>query len=129
MTIMILLVWIIFGVIGHFIGKQKGRPVEGAVLGVLLGPIGLLVVHFGPDYRTESDKTKAVERMAKIRVAKDGQDLGPMDLPSVKLHLRSGQLTSLDYYYNEDAADWVPLGSCPLLLPYWQTLSQQTSTP
>lgn len=120
---MILLVWVMFGVIGHFIGKQKGRPVEGAVLGVLLGPIGWMVVHFGPDYRTEKDKVKAVEKTAAIRVAKDGEDLGLMDLPSIKLRLRSGQLTSLDYYYNEEDADWRPLGSCPLLLSYWANLT------
>ena len=120
-----LLLWVVFGVIGYFIGNQKGRPGEGAVLGVLLGPIGWLVVHFGPDFRTSKDKTKAVERAAKIRVAKDGQDLGPIDLPAIKLHLRSGHLTWHDYYYDEDAADWLALASCPLLSSYGQALSEQ----
>ena len=121
-----LLLWVVFGVIGYFIGNQKGRPGEGAVLGVLLGPIGWLVVHFGPDFRTSKDKTKAVERAAKIRVAKDGQDLGPIDLPAIKLHLRSGHLTWHDYYYDEDAADWLALASCPLLSSYGQALSEQS---
>lgn len=126
---MVFLIWIAFGVIGHFIGKTKGRPVEGAVLGMLLGPIGWAVVYFGPDYRTDKDKTKHLERIANIRVAKDGRDLGLMDLPAIKLHLRSGELTSLDYYYDENASDWLPLGSCPLLLPYWQNLNQQQAAP
>jgi hypothetical protein len=120
-----LLLWAVFGVIGYFIGSQKGRPMEGVVLGLLLGPIGWLVVRFGPDFRTAQDKTKAVERSARIRVAKDGQDLGPIDLPAIKLHLRSGHLTWQDYYYDEDAADWVALASCPLLSSYGQALSEQ----
>jgi len=120
-----LLLWAVFGVIGYFIGNQKGRPVEGAVLGVLLGPIGWLVVRFGPDFRTSQDKAKAVDRSARIRVAKDGQDLGPIDLPAIKLHLRSGHLTWQDYYYDEDAADWLALASCPLLSTYGQAPSEQ----
>lgn len=123
----LIIAWAVFGIVGHFIGERKGRAAQGVVLGVLLGPIGWLLVHFGPDYRTDADKVKAVEIKAKIRVAKDGNDLGVMDVPSVKLHLMSGSLTASDYYYSEDRADWVPLGSCPLLLSYWQKISQEQS--
>jgi hypothetical protein len=34
--------------VGGLIGKSKGRGGEGAVLGALLGPIGWLLVAFGP---------------------------------------------------------------------------------
>ena len=120
-----LLLWAVFGVVGYFIGSPKGRSTEGVVLGLLLGPIGWLVVRFGPDFRTAEDKTKAMEKSTRIRVAKDGQDLGPIDLPAIKLHLRSGNLTWQDYYYDEDAADWVALASCPQLSSYGEALSQQ----
>ena len=120
-----LLLWAVFGVIGYFIGGQKGRATEGAVLGLLLGPIGWLVVRFGPDFRTDKDKIKSVEKSVRIRVAKDGQDLGLIDLPAIKLHLRSGHLTWHDYYYNEDDADWVALATCPQLSSYGEALSER----
>jgi hypothetical protein len=125
----LLIAFAVFGIVGHFIGERKGRAAQGVVLGVLLGPIGWLLVHFGPDYRTEADKVKATETKTKIRVAKDGNDLGVIDIPSLKLHLMSGNLTALDYYYSEDDANWLPLGSCPMLLPYWQKINQEQPTP
>ena len=34
----------IFAALGYLIGKSKGRQVAGVVWGILLGPIGLIVV-------------------------------------------------------------------------------------
>ena len=125
----LLIAFAVFGIVGHFIGEKKGRAAQGVVLGILLGPIGWLLVHFGPDYRTESEKVKATEINTKIRVAKGGNDLGVIDVPSLKLHLMSGNLTASDYYYSEDDADWLPLGSCPLLLSYWHKTTQEQTAP
>jgi hypothetical protein len=40
----VLLIWVACGVAGWKIGDMKGRPALGAVLGVLLGLIGLLII-------------------------------------------------------------------------------------
>lgn len=133
----ILLLWLVFGVVGYVLGEAKGRPGQGAVLGALLGPIGWLCVLFGPDYRKkgEASLARAVVARAdenlrafaapKLRIAKDGADLGEMDLPSVKLQIKTGGLTSLDYYYNDSIGDWRPLGACPELKDYWQNAPHQ----
>jgi hypothetical protein len=42
---------IVGGLVGAVIGERKGRTGEGVVLGLLLGPIGWLVVGFGPNYK------------------------------------------------------------------------------
>lgn len=132
---MILAIWAVFGVIGYVVGEAKGRPGQGAVLGILLGPIGWLVVFFGRDYRKkgESSIVRAVAARAdeslrafaepKLRIAKDGADIGEMDIPSVKLHIKTGHLTSSDFYYDQSLADWHPLDVCPALSDFWQSLS------
>ena len=45
-----ILFWLLFGWIGLLIGQRKGRPTGGFLLGVLLGPLGWLVVALGPSY-------------------------------------------------------------------------------
>jgi hypothetical protein len=42
---------IIGALVGALIGKYKGRSGEGALLGLILGPIGWLAVALGPDER------------------------------------------------------------------------------
>jgi len=39
------------GIVGYFIGKTKGRPGLGALIGFVIGPIGLLIVCFLKDIR------------------------------------------------------------------------------
>jgi hypothetical protein len=38
----------VYGVCGWLLGRFKERPLAGAVLGVLLGPIGWLILLLGP---------------------------------------------------------------------------------
>ena len=45
----LLLATIVFGAIGALIGQRKGRPLAGLWWGLLLGPIGWLLVYLGPD--------------------------------------------------------------------------------
>ncbi|MBA2435711.1 MAG: zinc ribbon domain-containing protein [Pyrinomonadaceae bacterium] len=55
----IILFWaIVGGFVGALIGQRKGRTGEGAVLGLILGPIGWLVVALGPDYKTAQESRK-----------------------------------------------------------------------
>ena len=39
-----LIFWILFGVARAMIGARKGEPIVGFILGIFLGPIGLLIV-------------------------------------------------------------------------------------
>jgi len=39
-----LLVWLVFAVVGGAIGAIKGRVGEGVLLGLFLGPLGILIV-------------------------------------------------------------------------------------
>lgn len=36
--------WFLMGLIGAWIGSEKGRSTDGFCLGVLLGPIGLVII-------------------------------------------------------------------------------------
>jgi hypothetical protein len=46
----VLIMWSIFTVAGFFLAKARGRnPREGAILGLLLGPVGLIVEALLPD--------------------------------------------------------------------------------
>ena len=47
---------IIFAAIGSLIGKRKNRPVGGFVLGLLLGPLGWLLVFLGPTAKDKNAK-------------------------------------------------------------------------
>ncbi len=42
----VLLVWVLFGLVGAAIGQTRCRPVAGFLLGMLLGPIGWLLIAF-----------------------------------------------------------------------------------
>ena len=46
--------WVmLFGSVGSVIGKPRGRSEAGFLFGALLGPIGWLVVAFGPDFASD----------------------------------------------------------------------------
>ena len=44
---------VIMGGVGAAIGSVKGRPVGGLILGLVLGPIGWLLVGIGKNYSEE----------------------------------------------------------------------------
>ena len=46
--VMFLALFICFGAPGFLIGAKKGRPLAGLLWGMVLGPIGWLVVWLGP---------------------------------------------------------------------------------
>jgi len=50
-----------------------------------------------------------------MRIAKDGQDLGDIDIPKVKLMLKTGELTNQDYYFDLEANEWMTLDCNPSL--------------
>src|ERR1700720_4348696 len=48
-SLALILYVVIFGLVGMAIGQRKGRPFAGFLFGVLIGPIGWIVVLVGPD--------------------------------------------------------------------------------
>jgi hypothetical protein len=47
----LLLGWLVLGGIGGVIGYKKGRLVAGILWGMVLGPLGWIIVLMGPDFR------------------------------------------------------------------------------
>lgn len=45
----IILYVLVFGLIGAALGQKKGRPFAGFLFGVLIGPIGWVIVLLGPE--------------------------------------------------------------------------------
>lgn len=43
-NLLVIVLWIAFGMLGRMIGKRKGRAMEGTYWGFLFGPIGLLII-------------------------------------------------------------------------------------
>jgi len=137
---------LIGGFVGGAIGQSRGRPVEGFVLGLLLGPIGWICVLVGPNPKKEKEdnakqtllqqqislQKAQLETMQKLllpttrfsppqppgaklllRIAKNGQDLGDIELSRVKGMLRNNSLSLQDYYFDVDANEWMPLDCNP----------------
>ena len=46
-----LLIWFLFGIVAAMIGKRKGEGLLGFIVGILLGPIGILIVLFSKGNR------------------------------------------------------------------------------
>ena len=68
---------VILGLVGALIGKRKGRQLGGFCLGFFLGPIGWLLVGFGPDYTNSATCPFCAERIKpEARVCKHcGRDI------------------------------------------------------
>lgn len=134
----LLVVLIISVLIGAAIGESRGRMGAGALFAFLLGPIGWLIILLGPNYKKEAAEKKQAEFLAQqmaiqkqqletlqqiqaarqvapatMRIAKDGQDLGDLDVPTVLLMLKTGRLTGQDYYFDVAANEWLTLDANP----------------
>jgi len=44
-------IWLLFGIVASIIGSQKGSGCLGFMLGILLGPFGVLIMIFVPGNR------------------------------------------------------------------------------
>lgn len=80
--------WIVFALIGYGIGQYKGRPLAGFLWGLLLGPIGWLVILTSPDYRAKCPDCGGVI----IPGARKCKNCGSV-LPSINTsHIPSGEI-------------------------------------
>lgn len=122
--------WAIAILCGALLGNSKGQLASGIIWTVLFSFLGLLVVLCLPDrkkQKAEADLKTAMDyhrfkqaqqaqapaTPATIRIAKDGQDLGSLDIPRVKLMLRQKELSLEDFYFDEIVGDWQPLDLHP----------------
>lgn len=137
----IILIWIASIVCGYFAGARKGRGLFGLLLGLLLGPIGVIIALVIPQakgFETPAEKNMKAQlavhqqqlvEMRKIaaaaqipatptketlRISSKGKDLGDLSVSRVKQLLSSGSLSaSSDMYYDWDAQQWMALDCCP----------------
>ena len=67
--VVVLLIWLAFGVVGAMIMSGKGRTgCGGFALGVVLGPIGLIVAMlFRPSVENEAERQLRIEELKRRR--------------------------------------------------------------
>jgi len=61
--------------IGILIGNLRGRPGDGALWSLILGPLGWLIVLVGPDYRPKCPECRGVIEEDARRCKNCGTDL------------------------------------------------------
>jgi hypothetical protein len=78
MNMLIPLLWLVVGgLIGAIVGQSKGRAGAGFFLGLLLGPIGWLVVAVGPNMNPKCPLCGGVVVKGAIKCKNCGGDLAP----------------------------------------------------
>lgn len=75
-AILIFLLWMFVGaLVGGAIGNLRGRPEAGVGFGLLLGPLGWLIVAVGPDFRPKCPECGGVVVEDARRCKNCGQEL------------------------------------------------------
>ena len=130
------LFWLIFLIAGILIGAQKGQLVSGIVWPFLFGPLGVIIVLCLPNKVAEAKeeaRNLQVQRQllmqqqqleelrrlnnpppekkqpARLRIAKNGQDMGEMSIGMVLTMLKNKQLSGEDLYFDAETNEWLPL--------------------
>lgn len=78
MEVPVLIVWAAFGIIGRLIGASRGRPNLGGFLGIMLGPLGWLVIIAAGDDRPKCRECGAVLSPGARRCMTCGQPTAPV---------------------------------------------------
>ena len=56
----LLVIWFFCGLVGALCGKYKGQPFLGFIIGLLLGPIGWLIILLSGDVRPKCEACREV---------------------------------------------------------------------
>ncbi len=135
-------IWVIFmgvmGAVGYALGASKGNGALGLLLGLLLGPLGwLIVVVVNMNKKSEDPgmvqylvaKEQAAQaainraqqvrtpmaapELKKVRVQRDGKVIGNWTVEEVRELLETQELVWEDLYFDADRKDWVQLAGHP----------------
>lgn len=86
-----LIVWTFFALVGALIGQSKGRTTAGVIFGLLVGPIGWLIVAIGPNLKPKCPECGGVI----VAGARKCKNCGST------LKTKPGEPTSLDPLQND----------------------------
>jgi uncharacterized membrane protein len=112
------IVWLIF----PFIVMNRLRGIRETIENGNRSTLGLIQeIAKGNQFLAKiatSTETKAApprprSESAKLNIAKAGQELGSMDIASVKTMLNGGQLTLQDHYFDAELKEWMMLDCHP----------------
>jgi hypothetical protein len=70
MILLIVVAWVVMGFIGYAMGESRDRAAAGFFWGFMLGPIGWLIILFGPNPRREKEKELREVRAQEIKMQK-----------------------------------------------------------
>jgi hypothetical protein len=134
-------VWLFCLLIGVLIGSQKGQLVSGIIWPFLFGPLGVIVVVCLANKKKEAEdqaqkafqfqqmqiqrqQLEEIKKLrqpmpetptlpSKLRISKDGQEIGELGIGMVKTILHGKQLSPNDLYFDPAANEWMPLELLP----------------
>jgi hypothetical protein len=138
---LLIFIWLFCLVIGALVGSQKGQLVSGIIWPFLFGPLGVIVVVCLANKKKEAgdqaQKAFQLQQMqiqrqqleeirklrqpapetptlpSKLRISKDGQEIGEMGIGVIKTMLHNKQLSENDLYFDPQANEWMPLELLP----------------
>lgn len=99
----------------------------GLALGILLGPIGVIILFFLPE-RLSPGRRAALERKSpatplrhegreptEFWIAKNGQQLGTLSTEEISRRLDQGELSMKDTWWNTEMGQWYVLSTLPAI--------------
>jgi hypothetical protein len=127
--------WISCGIVGSVLSDKKGRCGIGFSLGLILGPLGVIISFFLPDSkmkrhleeRRSAEQSELLRELMElqrgscgdespfIRAAKDGKDMGNMTIRAVRRMVMEGGMSLDDLYLDPISSEWRPLRDHPWL--------------
>jgi hypothetical protein len=129
------IIWIFSVIIGSLIGSSKDRLLSGIIWSIIFGPLGVIVVLCLPNLKKQKEESERKQQLElqlkiqqeqlkkldlinrsgassheqKMRIASNGEDLGELPVATIKLMLKTGKLTTQDYYYDSEMKDWMQI--------------------
>lgn len=121
-VMVILLSWALIGaLVGTAVGQRKGRAGAGALFGLLLGPIGWLVVAVGPDLRAKCPDCggtvprgvrKCMHCGSELPVEFQADNSQPAAVRSLRCAKCSQECPSIYYFYREAKTSHLLCSDC-----------------
>jgi hypothetical protein len=115
--------WLLCGLLGAAVGREAGKGRLGFCLGILLGPLGLLIAAVAtiPGRKTPPSPSPSLHRPAPpatettpaipdhLTIARNGAILGTWTYADTLDFLSAGRLVPSDQWHDPDKNRWLPL--------------------